>query len=252
MPANTSKPRHHKPPAVLLSIIIPVYNEAASLADFLQPLQRLRVLDCEIIVVDGGSDDDSLTVAAPWVDRLLNCELGRAQQMNCGAALANGAWLLFLHADTQLPHSIPLLLQLLASQSFSWGFFPVALSGKATSLRVIERAISLRSRLSTIATGDQAMFVERSLFDRVDGFALIPLMEDIALSKQLRRHSQPYIWHEPVQTSSRRWERDGIVRTVLLMWGLRLGYFVGLSPESLVRIYYGREYGKLKGDSNHG
>lgn len=235
-----------KPSPILLSIIIPVYNEAETLVAFLQPLQSLRAQGCEIIVVDGGSRDDSVSLAAPWVDKVQCSDSGRARQMNCGAALASGNWLLFLHADTQLPDSLPALLQSLASQVSGWGFFPVVLSGRAKLFRVIERAISLRSRLSGVATGDQAMFVARSLFNRVNGFAPIALMEDVALSKQLRRHAKPQVWHQPVQTSSRRWERDGIVRTVLLMWSLRLGYCLGLSPERLVRVYYGKD--KVKGD----
>lgn len=247
MPANDNKQIDASQPvggqSILLSIIIPVYNEADSLVTFLKPLQSLRAQGCEIIVVDGGSSDDTMALAAPWVDQLQCCEPGRARQMNCGAALAGGDWLLFLHADTQLPDSLALFLQSLSSQSFGWGFFPVALSGRSPLFRVIERAISLRSRLTAVATGDQAMFVARPLFNRVNGFAPIALMEDIALSKRLRQHSRPQVWHEPATTSSRRWERDGILRTVLLMWGLRLGYFLGLSPEYLVRLYYGRRDG---------
>ena len=224
---------------MLLSIVIPVYNEAESITAFLTGLQAYRSQDCELIVVDGGSADNSLALASSLADQILQSDSGRARQMNAGAAMARGRWLLFLHADTYLPDSFSQFIRQLDGLDRGWGFFPVKLSGRARSLRVIERAISYRSAFTSVATGDQAMFVERRLFQRVEGFAALPLMEDVAMSKSLRSLLKPLVWPDAVTTSSRRWERDGVIRTVLLMWRLRLAYFLGVSPERLVRQYYG-------------
>jgi rSAM/selenodomain-associated transferase 2 len=220
-----------------LSIIVPVLNEAQTLADFLAPLQPLRDLGHEVIVVDGGSDDQSLQVAAPLCDRALSSEAGRGRQMNSGAAQATGDWLLFLHADTWLPAPCNGWLAVIGDSQAQWGRFNVRLSGRQWPFRIIETGINWRSRLTGIATGDQALFLRRKHFSKMLGFADIPLMEDIELCRRLRRVSKPLCLGEAVTTSSRRWERGGIMRTIILMWCLRARYFWGADPVTLAKCY---------------
>lgn len=222
-----------------LSIIIPTLDEADVIAATLTPLQALRRAGHEVVLADGGSRDATTTLAAPLVDKLLNVPRGRARQMNAGAGAAAGDWLLFLHADTLLPaHVDEIMADALAHARRRWGRFDVRLSGAQPTLRVIEATMNLRSRVTGIATGDQAIFVERALFVRVGGFPELALMEDIALSRMLKRHGPPLCLRARVVTSSRRWESRGILPTVLLMWRLRLAYFFGADPQRLVRRYY--------------
>ncbi|MEE8057626.1 MAG: TIGR04283 family arsenosugar biosynthesis glycosyltransferase [Pseudomonadales bacterium] len=228
----------HVNSAVTVSIIIPALNEASLIQHNLQQLQSLRALGCELIVVDGNSCDETVAQASPQVDRVLRCPQGRARQMNAGAKTAKGEWLLFLHADTCLPADTDEWLALLTTSVFSWGFFSIRLSGSHYLFRFIERAMTFRSRLTSIATGDQCLFVRRALFEDIGGFADIPLMEDIAFSQSLRNRAKPLCWPTPVISSSRRWEQRGIASTVLLMWCLRLAYFFGASPEKLHGVYY--------------
>lgn len=221
-----------------LSIIIPVLNEAEQITDCLGALKPLRRNGHEVIVVDGGSSDETFTLAEPLCDRcLVSGQPGRASQMNAGAAVAKGDILVFLHADTRLPAEAEDVLIHNAGEGYIWGRFDVRLSGRQWLLRVVEAAMNLRSRLTGIATGDQALFVSRSLFDRVGGFPAIPLMEDIALSKTLKQLRPPHCLRHRVITSSRRWEEKGILRTILTMWKLRLQYFFGASPANLARRY---------------
>lgn len=224
-----------------LSIIVPVFNEAATLEVFLAHLQPLRSAGHQLVVVDGGSSDDSFTIAEPLADLTLSSRAGRALQMNAGAAQADGDQLLFLHADTWLPELFSAWLSQLQTLQINktrrWGRFDVALSGSHWMFRVIERAINVRSRLTGIATGDQALFVSRELFQQLGGFAEIPLMEDVELCRRLRRMSAPLCIKQRVKTSSRRWEQGGIVRTILLMWELRLRFFLGASPTELAARY---------------
>ncbi|MEM1113811.1 MAG: TIGR04283 family arsenosugar biosynthesis glycosyltransferase [Pseudomonadota bacterium] len=220
-----------------LSIVLPVLNEAQRLPAQLRSL-RAQFPDVELILVDGGSEDGSLDIATPLVSRCLSSAPGRARQMNAGAGCAGGDYLLFLHADTRPGYNQAKLLTVLQSDP-AWGFAPVQLSGQARSFRVIERAISLRSKLTGVATGDQGLFVRRSLFDHLRGFAEIPLMEDVEFSKRLRRESRPVVLPWPVCTSSRRWEERGVASTILQMWYLRLAYYLGVSPSRLHARYYG-------------
>jgi len=222
-----------------LSIIIPVLNEAPVIPRTLQSLQPLREAGHEVIVVDGGSRDDTVAVANPYADKIIQGPRGRSRQMNSGAKLASGEILLFLHADTILPdHADQLITEGINSQGKSWGRFNVRLSGKHPLLRAIEFLMNWRSRLSCIATGDQAIFVKRKLFEKIGGYPEIDLMEDIALCKLLKKYGQPLCLGECVTTSSRRWEEKGLVRTILLMWFLRLAYFYKADPKQLSKLYY--------------
>lgn len=216
-----------------LSIIVPALNEAGTIAQALQALAPLRTRGHEVIVVDGGSEDFTRDLAAPFADRVLLAPRGRAKQMNAGAAVATGAALLFLHADTKLPEEADRLVSQ-ALQARVWGRFDVSIESRAPLLGVVAFFMNLRSRASGIATGDQAIFVRRANFT---GFPEIALMEDIAFSKAMKRVSPPACLRQKAVTSGRRWERHGVLRTVLLMWRLRLAFFLGASPDELARRY---------------
>lgn len=220
-----------------LTIVVPVLNEAPTLADCLAALQPLRARGARVVVVDGGSDDDTLARAAPLADLALSARRGRAAQMNAGAAAAPADVLLFLHADTRLPPAADTLVQRVASGPQAWGRFDVCLDSRRPALRVIETMMNLRSRWTGIATGDQALFVRGSLFVQLGGFAEIALMEDINLSSRLRRTGPPLCLREHVVTSARRWETGGVLRTMVLMWRLRAAYFFGADPAQLARRY---------------
>lgn len=221
-----------------LSVIVPVLDEAAVIGTTLAALAPLRSRGCEVIVVDGGSRDGTLEAARPLVDAVLAAPRGRASQMNAGAAAARGEVLLFLHADTALPASADrLILDGLAGSGRDWGRFDLRLSGAHPLLRVVERMMNWRSRATGICTGDQGIFVVRTAFQRAGGFPPLALMEDIALSRRLKAIGPPLCIRERVVTSSRRWETNGVLRTVLRMWRLRLLYFLGADPARLARIY---------------
>lgn len=222
-----------------LSIIIPVINEAGSITQTLQNLQSLRQRGHEIIICDGGSTDATINSAQPLSDSVVQSAKGRACQMNTGAAIAQGDVLLFVHADTYLPNNADTLIsQSLQDKGHDWGRFDVRLSGSHPLLRMIERMMNWRSCLTGIATGDQCIFVRRDLFNQLHGFPNIPLMEDIALCKKLKHHGRPACLKQTVITSSRRWEQKGILRTILLMWRLRIFFYLGKDPQRLGRLYY--------------
>jgi rSAM/selenodomain-associated transferase 2 len=220
----------------MISIIIPVLNEAGCIEECLAALQGLRPRGHEVIVVDGGSVDETVRRAAPLCDRLLHSACGRARQMNAGAAAAAGDWLVFLHADTRFLFDLDQVLRG-PDATGVWGRFDVRLSGRRFIFRVIEWCINLKSRLTGIATGDQALFVTRELFNRVGGFPDLPLMEDVAMSRLLKRHAPPAGLRQRVITSSRRWEENGVFRTIVQMWSLRLRYYAGINPAGLAREY---------------
>jgi len=223
-----------------LAIVVPALNEAAGIEAALHALAPLRARGVKIVVVDGGSSDDTARRAAPLADRVLAAPRGRAAQMNAGAACAEARAaeaLLFLHADTRLPPEADRLVAQALSARRCWGRFDVRLDAPGWPLRLIETAMNWRSRATGIATGDQAIFVTRAAFDALGGFAELPLMEDVDFSRRAKRLSPPAALRERVSTSARRWQRHGVWRTVLLMWRLRLAYFLGADPAQLARRY---------------
>ena len=223
--------------SVQLSIIVPALNEAACIRELLRQLQALRAQGHEVIVVDGGSCDETVALAQPLVDQLLPAPAGRALQMNIGAQAAGGRVLWFVHADTRVPETAAQVIIDSVAHAARWGRFDVRLSGDRLLFRLVERMMNWRSRFTGIATGDQGIFVTRELFERVGGFAALPLMEDIDLSRRLKREQRPLCLRDTLTSSSRRWEQKGIVRTIALMWVLRLAYFLGVPPARLAMHY---------------
>lgn len=222
----------------LLSIVVPVLDEAAGIVRTLTALAPLRARGAEVLVVDGGSRDGTQALAVPLCDRVIAAPRGRARQLNAGAAAARASVLLFLHADTLLPEGADARLLGALADGARWGRFDVRIEGRAPMLKVVAALMNLRSRLTGIATGDQAIFVERTLFDAIGGFPDQPLMEDIEWSRRLRaRGEAPACLRARVLTSGRRWETRGVWRTIVLMWRLRWRYWRGESPEALARAY---------------
>ena len=221
-----------------VSVIVPALNEAGHIRQTLSDLAPVREQGHEVIVVDGGSTDATVSEAGDLADKIIEATRGRASQMNAGAGAARGELLWFLHADTRVPPQAAGALVSAIEAGALWGRFDVRLSGKQRLLRIVERSMNWRSCLTGIATGDQGIFVTRGAFQQVGRYPEIPLMEDIALSKALRRIARPACVGVRLVTSSRRWEEKGVLRTVVLMWRLRLAYATGTSPAQLVRRYY--------------
>ena len=221
-----------------LSVIIPALNEAEHITQTLKDLNPVRVAGHEVIVVDGGSADDTVQLAGGFADLVIAGPKGRARQMNAGASKASGDVLWFLHADTRIPVDAVNNLLAAIDEGGQWGRFDVHLSGQHILFRLIERMMNLRSCLTGIATGDQGIFVKRSLFESAGTYPDISLMEDVALSRTLKKFAAPVCLRPKLLTSSRKWERQGIVRTILLMWRLRLAYSLGADPDELAKRYY--------------
>lgn len=220
-----------------IAVIIPALNEAQFIQQTLFNLQAWRQKGHQVLLVDGGSTDETLTLAEPLVDELLVSEPGRALQMNMGAEHADADILLFLHADTLISENADQHIIASIAQGNDWGRFNVAFSSGRLVFRIIAFFINLRSCLSSIATGDQAIYVDKLLFDRVGRFPPLPLMEDVQLSINLKRKQRACCLQQTVITSSRRWEKNGIYKTILLMWSIRLGYFIGIPTEKL-KLWY--------------
>jgi rSAM/selenodomain-associated transferase 2 len=221
-----------------LSIVLPVLNEAQQLPQVLECLRPVRDRGVEVIIVDGGSEDGTLAIAARAGARLVSSPKGRARQMNTGARIAAGDVLLFLHVDTVLPeHADQLIEAAICDRRRVWGRFDVDIRGRPWMLRVIAVLMNWRSRISGIATGDQAIFILRSAFEAVGGFPDQPLMEDVELCKRLRVLSPPACLRARVVTSGRRWESRGVWRTIVLMWRLRWAYWRGVPPSALANLY---------------
>ena len=222
-----------------ISLVLPVRNEAGLIREQLQRLQCYRANGHEIIVIDGGSRDATVEQTKGLVDRCEVSAAGRSNQMNHGASEAKGDILLFLHADTELPvNADERICNALSAQGRRWGWFDVKLSKPLFAYRMVASMMNLRARLTSVSTGDQALFVERELFQEIGGFPQLALMEDIAISKALRRKGRPASPAGLVTTSSRRWEENGLVSTILLMWRLRFFYFIGVKPQKLREMYY--------------
>jgi rSAM/selenodomain-associated transferase 2 len=219
-----------------ISVIIPVLNEESSIETTLSALTRLAPY--EVIVVDGGSTDRTRELVAQFPVKMIDSERGRARQMNCGAAQAGGDILLFLHADTRLPQKAwDDIRAALGDPRCVGGRFDVDLEGSHWMLKIISGLINYRSRASKVATGDQALFVRRVIFEGIGGYPEIPLMEDIALCRRLKRCGKLACLRSRVVTSARRWEKDGVWRTIFKMWTLKLAYLAGISPARLKHFY---------------
>jgi rSAM/selenodomain-associated transferase 2 len=221
-----------------LSIIVPILNEASGLPSMLGSLLEFQRRQCEIILVDGGSKDDSVAIARSAGFKVIHAPRGRAAQMNAGAAQARGDFFLFLHADTELPQGADrAVIEALDHDSRVWGRFDVRIVGSSPMLKVIATMMNRRSSWTGIATGDQAIFMRRSAFRALNGFPAQDLMEDIEFSKRAKYLSLPICLRDQVLTSGRRWEVRGVWKTIFLMWRLRLAYWAGAKPEKLAKIY---------------
>ena len=221
----------------IISIIIPVLNEAGGIVQLLEGLQGFRAQGAEIIVVDGGSSDGTAERAGFLADGLATSPRGRGRQMNTGTALATGDIFLFLHADTRLPLTALSSVREAISHGAHWGRFNVQIEGSVSGLGMVAFMMNWRSRLTGIATGDQAIFVTREVFLARSGFPDIPLMEDIVFTTGMRQKSPPACLKETVTTSGRRWEKHGLLPTILMMWWLRLRFYLGASPNDLAKEY---------------
>ncbi len=228
-----------KPLPLSLSIVIPALNEAANIVATLTPLQPIRVRGVEIVVVDGGSADNTIALATPLCDRVLTTAKGRALQMNAGASDTKGEVLLFLHADSILPSNADTTIQNAITNNKQWGRFDIHIEGTHPMFGVIAWFMNHRSRLTGINTGDQGMFMTREIFLQAGGFPAQPLMEDVELSSRLKRIAAPICLRQTITTSGRRWQKHGLWRTIFTMWRLRLAYFFGASPTTLHQQYYG-------------
>lgn len=225
-------------PHMEFSIIIPTLNEAEGIKQCLSALQTLKGENSEIIVADGGSTDSTPDRASPLCDKLTVTNTGRAKQMNAGAELAEGDILVFLHADTHLPEQALELIRQHLGERYVWGRFDIRLDGKPWMLKIIAFMMNWRSRLTGIATGDQCLFVTREVFFALGKYPDIALMEDIAMSQLLNSVSRPLCLSATVTSSGRKWERQGVAKTIFLMWWLRIRFFLGSDPEILAKIYY--------------
>lgn len=220
-----------------ISIVIPALNEASQLPRLLEQLAAWRQAGDEIIVVDGGSEDATAGIAAAAGAKVIQAPSGRATQMNAGAQHAGGKLLWFVHADTSLDASHRTALLKACERGAKWGRFDVRFADAAGLMRVIAWCMNWRSHLTHRVTGDQCLFVERKLFRELGGFALVALMEDIELSARLSRCAPPWRLYPRVGISARRWQRGGVVRTIALMWWLRLAYALGVPTPTLARWY---------------
>ncbi len=222
------------------SIIIPVLNEGNLIHPLMDHLESLEGNEnCEIIVVDGSPDGGTIKAVARQGVRCIKSPPGRASQMNAGAAMAAGEILIFLHADTRLPRrALDLITQAMARQGLIGGAFDLQIDTERLTLKIIARIASFRSRLTGIPYGDQAIFIRRDDFKRMGGYPEIPLMEDVALMRRIKREGgRIHFIPEPVITSARRWEQEGILYTTLRNWLLLSAYTLGVAPDRLAKYY---------------
>jgi rSAM/selenodomain-associated transferase 2 len=223
-----------------IAIVVPVFNEALAVPRLLTQVAASKVTatqDIELVFVDGGSTDNTAALIQDAGLRVISSPKGRAWQMNAGAAQTSGDVLLFLHADTQLPANALAEIKSALAENICWGRFDVRIAGKPWMLGVVSRMMNWRSRLTGIATGDQAMFMTRAAYQAIGGFPEQALMEDIEASRRLCQLSHPACIASPVITSGRRWETRGVWTTIFLMWRLRWAYWRGQSPHQLAELY---------------
>lgn len=220
-----------------IAIIVPVLNEAENLTALIDQLLQFRQSVAEIVIVDGGSTDNTRQMLEDSGLEIVSASKGRAIQMNAGALHSNADILLFLHADTKLPAHAIKAIEKAISTGADWGRFDVQISGEHPLFKLIAFMMNWRSRLTGIATGDQVIFTRRSVFNLVGGFPEQPLMEDIEISKRLRKISRPFCLPEKVMTSGRRWQKHGVWKTILLMWRLRFAYWRGVPASKLAEYY---------------
>ncbi|WP_419812176.1 TIGR04283 family arsenosugar biosynthesis glycosyltransferase [Bacterioplanoides sp.] len=221
-----------------VSVVVPFYNEQAEMPALLAHLRHWQSRGCEILLVDGGSQDDSAHIAQQHGFKVIQSDKGRALQMNAGAQQASGKVLVFLHADSRLPTDADQqILQAIEQQYYRWGRFNLTIDGQAKMFPVISWLINQRSRLTSVATGDQAIFVRRDEFLRLGGYPQQPLMEDVELCLRLKQYSRPACLTSRVSTSGRRWQQQGVWRTIFLMWRLRWLYWRGVSATTLAEYY---------------
>ncbi|MDF1588551.1 MAG: TIGR04283 family arsenosugar biosynthesis glycosyltransferase [Gammaproteobacteria bacterium] len=220
-----------------LALIVPVLNEAENLTFLVTLLSTLKQSQDEIVIVDGGSTDGSQQLLAELNLETVSAPKGRASQMNAGAMHSDADILVFLHADTELPANALDLIRKAIADGADWGRFDVRISGKHPMLHIIALLMNWRSRLTAIATGDQVIFMRRELFNAVGGFPEQPLMEDIEISKRLKKISRPACLSDKVITSGRRWQKHGIWKTIVLMWWLRFAYWRGVPASTLAEYY---------------
>ena len=221
----------------LHTIVIPTLNEEVEIQACLMQLQGLRARGFEVIVVDGGSVDKTPQLVEGLCDQFVSVVPCRAIQMNVGARQARGEMIFFLHVDTRLPEDFSEIINSIEKDRFYWGRFDVRFFGQRWLFRVVEAMVNIRSRLTGIATGDQVIFMTQEIYRAVGGFPEIALMEDIAMSRRLKSISPPLCLRQKVTTSSRRWEKNGIMTTIIKMWWLRFAYFIGVNPEKLAAQY---------------
>jgi rSAM/selenodomain-associated transferase 2 len=223
------------PAGPAVSVVVPTLNEAAVLA---RTLEALPTGFAEVVVADGGSTDATVAIAREHGARVTASPPGRGPQMNAGAAAAKGDVLLFLHADTVLPPDAPArIAAALAEAGAVAGAFRLGIDSPDPRLRLIARAANLRTRLTGVPYGDQALFVRRDAFDAAGGFPDVPIMEDVELGRRLKRLGRIVVVPARVRTSARRWEREGIVRTTLRNAVLITLYLLGVHPRRLARWY---------------
>ena len=221
----------------MISIIIPAKNEKKTIYDTLSNLQILRKKKvCEIILVDGRSDDETINISKPYVDKILSISPNRSRQQNLGASIAEGEMLLFLHADTHISSKV--LLKFYENhKNYKWGFFSIKLDHSSIKYRILEFLINLRSRIFKYGTGDQCIFINKKIFTKINGFPTLELMEDISICSILKKKFSPSIIKSVVKTSVRRWESNGFVITVIKMRLLRLLYIMGFNTNLLRKLY---------------
>ena len=224
--------------SALISIIIPTINEIENLSNLLDNIKKSKQVDnIEVVVVDGGSTDGTIEYADKYADLTISAQLGRASQLNAGAKVAQGKHFWFLHADSILDFNI-FSQYLHVISSSDWGRFDIKINNPKLIYLLISSLINFRSRLSKIATGDQGIFISKELFYQVGKFPQLDLMEDVALSAKLKKHSSPFCSKLKIKTSARKWQKEGVLKTILLMWKLRLLYFFGVNTKTLARLYY--------------